>query len=421
MTDSDRVLLVGDNPFGASVSALGTSMRIVHAADIDAIPDENHFVAILVEPETAAHGARLAKLAASRCPVILLAENADIICSDFSSGIYATIHIDGLAPESVATSIRQTARTFAAERERDLLKQVVQNASDCIMTVEPHGKISLVNQAVGATFGYDPTDLIGAPIDMIFVPENPPAAAAEMLNSMRSGGTWSGEVMARRNDGSRIPVHVSLGMAQDPASDETIAIINARDVTDQQRLLDRLKQLSITDDLTGAYNVRYLWARLRYEFLRARRYNQPVSFLMVDLDRFKLVNDTHGHRVGDDVLRLVTKAMSEGIRQVDIIARYGGEEFAVILPNTDIAGALPCAEHLRNCVESNMMQIGALKLKVTVSVGAATISADVRDEEQLIRRADEALMQAKREGRNRVCSWKPGLESADTSEKKKNG
>jgi diguanylate cyclase (GGDEF)-like protein/PAS domain S-box-containing protein len=413
MTSSDRIILVGASPIGPADTGLGEGLRIEQVSSVDGIPAQGSFVAVLLAAEMASLGADAAKLAGPHCPVILLANDAESAPAEYFPGVYRTIHIDGLSPRSVADRIRFTIRTYAAERERDLLRQVVQNASDCILTVEPNGAIGLANNAVGATFGYDSAQLAGAPLETIFVPENPPGSVAEMLDTLYSGGTWSGEVMARRKDGSRLPVHVSLAVARDPSDGSTMTIINARDVTDQQRMLDRLKQLSITDDLTGAYNVRYLWARLRYEFLRARRYDQPISCLMVDLDRFKLVNDNHGHRVGDDVLRLVTKTMSDGIRQVDIIARYGGEEFAVILPNTDFSGALPCADHLRNCVERTPMEVGPLQLKLTVSVGAATMDADVEDEEQLLRRADDALIHAKRSGRNRVCQWTSDISAAD--------
>jgi len=175
--------------------------------------------------------------------------------------------------------------------------------------------------------------------------------------------------------------------------------------TDQQRVVDRLKHLSITDDLTGLYNVRFLWARFRYEFLRARRYEQPLSCLFLDLDRFKRVNDQYGHRAGDKVLRHVAEQISKSIREVDIVARYGGEEFVVLLPNTDLAGARQCAEAIRKNIADQAIKIGDTTIRTRLSVGVSMLTEDVANEDELLKRADTALLRAKKQGRNRVCVW----------------
>jgi diguanylate cyclase (GGDEF)-like protein/PAS domain S-box-containing protein len=410
MSQRGRIILVGTSPFGPSESALGKCLNVLRVADLNGIRGQEDCAALLLAPDQAARAAECAAIVGENCPIIVLTKDPDPPME--SAFVYRAIGLDGATAEDLADRIQFTVRAFAAEKERDLLRQVVQNASDCILTVEPGGRITLANQAVAVTFGCEPAQIIGASIEALFPPETPPGPVAEMLEALRSGGTWAGEAMARRRDGSRFPVHVSVSVARDPTGATSMAILHARDVTDQQRLLDRLKQLSITDDLTGAYNARYFWARLRYEFLRARRYNQPAACLMVDLDRFKMVNDTHGHRVGDDVLRLVTKTMNDGIRQVDIIARYGGEEFAVILPNTDLVGALPCAEHLRACVEAAVLEVDGQRLHITVSIGVAALAPEIEDEEQLLRNADEALIAAKRSGRNRVREWQPGMDAS---------
>ena len=193
--------------------------------------------------------------------------------------------------------------------------------------------------------------------------------------------------------------------ADSPGRAGAYSILHVRDMAEQQRLLDRLKYLSITDDLTGVYNVRYYWARLRYEYVRSVRYAQPLACLMADLDRFKDVNDKYGHHTGDEVLQRVAKAMSSTVREVDIIARYGGEEFGIILPNTGAAGALKCAENIRNAVAAADFHIGQTAIRITVSLGAAVLTPEVQSEEQLAARADEGLLWAKRQGRNRVCLW----------------
>jgi diguanylate cyclase (GGDEF)-like protein len=126
---------------------------------------------------------------------------------------------------------------------------------------------------------------------------------------------------------------------------------------------------------------------------------------MADLDRFKDVNDKYGHRTGDEVLQRVAKTMFSTVREVDILARYGGEEFGIILPNTGAAGALKCAENVRNAVAAAGFRNDQAEIRVTLSIGAAVLTPEVRSEEQLAVRADEGLICAKRQGRNRVCLW----------------
>lgn len=308
------------------------------------------------------------------------------------------------------SATRQHARTPPGA-ETALLRQVVEHASDCILLADGVGRVTLLNHAAMRTFGYAPAEAAALPLAQLFPVQPLDAVPAEaglpgLAEALRRGAAWSGEIAARRRNGARFPAHVSLAFAASHAGDAPAptAILYLRDVSDQQRLLDRLRQLSIVDDLTGAYNVRYLWARLRYEFLRARRYQQPLACLMADLDRFKAVNDTYGHRTGDDVLRMVSQKLARAVRQVDIAARYGGEEFAVILPNTRLDGAMQCAEHIRVGIERASLMCGATPVKVTLSIGVAELNEGIADEEEFLRRADEALLEAKRLGRNRVCA-----------------
>lgn len=165
----------------------------------------------------------------------------------------------------------------------------------------------------------------------------------------------------------------------------------------------RLERLAITDYLTGLYNIRYFYHRLEEEFSRARRYNFPLSCLMIDLDHFKDINDRYGHRAGDSVLREVARLMKTHTRKSDVLARYGGEEFIMLLPETHEKGAIAKAESLRSSICK--LRFKALKDKraVTVSIGVATYpDVIVNDTDDLITYADNALYKAKTSGRNRV-------------------
>ncbi len=167
---------------------------------------------------------------------------------------------------------------------------------------------------------------------------------------------------------------------------------------------ERLSRIAATDGLTGLNNHRTFQDALKRDLHRASRSGQPLSLVMLDVDHFKKFNDNFGHQAGDAVLRALGKLLRAAVRTGDVAARYGGEEFAVLLPDTDISGASMLAERLRRSVEKMRIKAGDRVLRITVSLGVATIGGrDCAEQAStLIRQADTALYQAKEAGRNRV-------------------
>jgi two-component system cell cycle response regulator len=168
------------------------------------------------------------------------------------------------------------------------------------------------------------------------------------------------------------------------------------------RLLRELEALSRTDPLTSALNRGAFEEALRREAHRARRYQFPLSLVMLDLDFFKPINDTHGHRVGDGVLQQFVARAGTVFRESDAIHRYGGEEFAVLLPHTAFDGALDAARRMVQVTSGSPFVVGRIQVDVTVSAGVATAGPEDRDGIDLVTRADAALYEAKRQGRNRA-------------------
>jgi diguanylate cyclase (GGDEF)-like protein len=188
---------------------------------------------------------------------------------------------------------------------------------------------------------------------------------------------------------------------------QELAVANVRLRDHDQRLVElncQLQQLAHTDEATGLYNKRRLFEQLNAEIARAKRYGEILSCLMLDLDHFKLVNDTYGHQAGDEVLRQIGALLRRRLRVTDFVARYGGEEFTVLLPRTDSSGARRVAESLRSAVKKHDFRVGAGCVPLTVSIGIACCTKfDRLDSQHVILRADKALYRAKAAGRDTIC------------------
>lgn len=176
------------------------------------------------------------------------------------------------------------------------------------------------------------------------------------------------------------------------------------DITDRKAMEEELRRMATTDALTGATNRGHFYTSGEEELLRAHRYGHPMTVLMLDADKFKSVNDTHGHTVGDTVLCRLSDVCQGHVRATDIFGRLGGEEFAFVLPETDTAGGVEFAERVRKDLEAQRipLETGG-DLSFTVSIGVSQFKPDEDDTlEDILKRADEALYKAKDGGRNRV-------------------
>ncbi len=213
---------------------------------------------------------------------------------------------------------------------------------------------------------------------------------------MNSHGRTNGVITIESKEVSRFK-EWDVQMVSIVARSAALALENAE-------LHKRTEDMTIIDDLTGAYNYRYFIQKLQEEKRRAGRYELPLSLIMVDIDWFKRFNDTYGHEIGNVVLKKLAAIIQSCIRDVDIFARYGGEEFVVILPQTRAQEATVIGERIRRRVETAVIfNSKAGKLRITVSVGISSYPENGHSQEELVTVADRALYKAKDEGRNHVC------------------
>jgi diguanylate cyclase (GGDEF)-like protein len=168
-------------------------------------------------------------------------------------------------------------------------------------------------------------------------------------------------------------------------------------------LFEEVKNLAIRDGLTGLYNYRHFWELLGHEVEQSRRYETSLSLLFLDLDSFKVINDTLGHSQGDAVLKTLADYLQGALRQADVICRYGGEEFVILLPKTPLEQAVVLAERLRQKISEIVIPLPERDLRFTVSVGVSSLSPDMNGE-ALVNAADAAMYQAKQAGKNQVCA-----------------
>jgi diguanylate cyclase (GGDEF)-like protein len=222
----------------------------------------------------------------------------------------------------------------------------------------------------------------------------PSALYKDLWDTIRQGKPWRGEIMNRAKDGSAYWVDVNIDPQWGPDGQIVGFTAVRQDITDKKTI----EKISTMDRLTQLHNRLKLDDSLAFESARALRYDEPLSIILIDIDRFKSINDAHGHLAGDKVLKAIADLIRSDTRVCDIAGRWGGEEFLIICPSTNSNGAHQVAEKLRCRFEERAIAPAG---NITCSVGIATLVPG-ESTNDLVGRADKALYQAKRRGRNRV-------------------
>lgn len=283
---------------------------------------------------------------------------------------------------------------------------VADHAPDALVGVDGDGNIRFFNAAAERLFGRTADATVGQPLSLL-LPLRFRAGHGAMVTGFRDdpdAGThmaWRRGVFALHADGHEVPVEISLSRLE--TVDGRLMLAAIRDISDRLNQEAEYYRLATHDSLTGLFNRASLWDILRRDIARTRRNGQDISVLLLDVDRFKLVNDTLGHLAGDEVLCAVATRIDDAMRAGDACCRFGGEEFVVILPDTQADGAMVVAERLRALIADTPMVTRGGTVHCTVSIGVAALSfCGSKDAEALLHAADMAMLTAKRAGRNRV-------------------
>jgi diguanylate cyclase (GGDEF)-like protein/PAS domain S-box-containing protein len=320
----------------------------------------------------------------------------------------AAIEWEG-APALLA-SLRDITERRLAEKTRSQLAAIVESSDDAIIGLSASGAVESWNAGAQRLYRYTPEEAIGHPIFDLIAPDQAEDRQRMVRRVLSGGRVEQLDTRDHRKDGSAVDVSITDSPIRD-ASGEVIGVARiARDVTARKRMERELKFYADHDALTGLFNRRRLGEELAHQCARTARYDETSALLVGDIDNFKLVNDSLGHKAGDQLLKGVAEAMSSRLRTTDLLARLGGDEFAVLLPRTDLDSAHATADSLRTAVGALTTIFEGQALRVTISFGITGIEGALVSPDDALAIADLAMYEAKHQGRNRIMTARASLE-----------
>lgn len=317
------------------------------------------------------------------------------------------ILLAALAFTVIALLASQLAVVWRRElRERNRVQLLLSALGEGVYGTDRAGHCVFVNQAALDMLGAREEEVLGHDQHALFHHHHPdgriyPAADCPIQRTAIDGEKRRVEEWFFRKDGRGFPVElVVTPLIEDGRSLGAVAVF--QDISTRKAMEARLTELANTDALTGLANRRHFLTELDHELERVQRSGKPGSLLMLDIDHFKRVNDSHGHAAGDRVLQALAGALASHLRRVDRVGRLGGEEFAILMPETPLDSALAYAERLRARIGALVVEAEGASIRFTISIGVAGMDVDDLRADPLLARADAALYRAKQAGRDRV-------------------
>ncbi len=294
--------------------------------------------------------------------------------------------------------IVDVTQTVQAEEKLQLFAQVIHQTADLIKITDKAGKLIFVNQALLDKTGYTEAELLGKNPAILKSEQRDSKIIADMWQTISTGKIYRHRLVNRCKDGTTYCEEMTISPIFNRDGEIEYYVSTGKDVTDQVKMQQALNDLAMKDPLTNLWNRRYMTEAIETEIKKLDRELGEFGVMMIDVDRFKTINDQFGHDVGDDCLISIAELLWKTVRSTDLIGRWGGEEFLLLVRGVDATGMAHLAEKLRTTVgHYDFSKVG----KVSMSIGA---TAYVQHEpvDALLKRADEALYLAKNNGRDRV-------------------
>jgi diguanylate cyclase (GGDEF)-like protein/PAS domain S-box-containing protein len=304
---------------------------------------------------------------------------------------------------AVLTTFTPINQMKLMEQRLELWAKVFEASSEGIAIIDPRGRILDVNRAFCRSANLDIADLLGANPRALLDERNPPGFFADITDAAQNLGSWQGEAWLRRKGRDPYPAWLVLNAVRDAQGEVTHYIAISLDISERKKNEQRIAYMAQHDALTGLPNRSLCQERLQLSLAQARRTGQKVALLFVDLDRFKNINDSLGHHVGDGLLRSIASRLTASVREGDTVCRLGGDEFVVILNGVGEVGEIGriVDQRLISLVRQPH-QVDGAELHISCSVGVAVFPDDGTDIDQLMRHADVAMYQAKNSGRDNL-------------------
>lgn len=364
-------------------------------------------------------------LVAAALIILMASEIFFTLYADLADGFFVMGHVYkvaayaliywGVFTESVRAPMAQLRAAHAdIAMRQQRYEQLIDTAPDGVLVTDANGNIIMANRNIERLFGYPRRHLLGQPVETL-IPERLREHHREQReqNSENISARTMGEVpdlRGRRLDGTEFPVDISLNAFEDESGRRVTAFI--RDVTERQRREARIQHQATHDSLTGLPNRWLLHDRLAQGIAQASRHDRQIGVMLLDLDHFKIINDSFGHHEGDELLREVAQRLKEVVNAEATIGRFGGDEFMILLP--DIADGMQAGEVAQELLSlfARPFRIGPTRqVTSSASVGIALFPQDARDERTLVRYADMAMYEAKRSGRNTYAFYSEHLDA----------
>lgn len=288
-----------------------------------------------------------------------------------------------------------------SRQEIDKLSKIIEQTDDTVVVTDENGVINYVNPAFTLHTGYERDEVLGKTPRIFKSGKHEDQFYAKIWETILHGKVYRGTIINKKKNGRIYYENKTITPLKDSKNNIIGFFSTGKDVTKEKLIQNKIEQIASYDNLTKIYNRHKFEELFMIESERSIRSSQPLSLIMIDVDHFKIVNDTYGHDVGDGVLIHLAEVIQVNIRKTDIFARWGGEEFLVLSPGTDIKNVYLLAEKLRSAIEGSLFPIVKC---ITISLGISTFSEDDTFAE-FFKRADMGLYQAKAGGRNRIGEY----------------